>query len=61
MIYSFIKNFSYLQEGWPAPALPTTLTIKAIYVVSYSWHSERLVMLPCVRKLRIVNTENRSK
>ena len=36
----FYKKFPILQAGWPAPAPLTPLTIKAVYVVSYSWYGQ---------------------
>ena len=31
VVYSFIKNFPFLQVGWPTPVPPTPLTIKVVY------------------------------
>ena len=38
--YSFIKKISNVQDCWHAPAPPTGLNIKGVYVINYSWYGQ---------------------
>ena len=36
--FKFDTFFLTHTLGWPAPAPPTALNIKAVYLISYSWY-----------------------
>ena len=36
----FVKKVPKFEIGWPAPATPRALNIKAVYAVSHSWYGQ---------------------
>ena len=44
-----MKKVPNFKIGWPAPATPRALNIKAVYVVSHSWYGQ-IIDSVCIRQ-----------
>ena len=45
-----MKKVPNFEIGWPAPAKPRALNIKAVYVVSHSWYGQ-IIVLVCMQHI----------